>query len=87
MKIFGTFVGLFLLEREIQAFREPLAPSWRTAGAHSTMKKALDFSFIKLSVTGNRLWLRFCITEHNQKPSFLGLRPPLAENHLFKIII
>ena len=59
MKIFGTFVGLFLLEREIQAFREPLAPSWRTAGAHSTMKKAWDFSFIQPRVTGNRPWLGF----------------------------
>ena len=46
MKIFGTFVGLFLLEREIQAFREPLAPSWRTAGAHSTMKKTWDFAYL-----------------------------------------
>ena len=45
MKIFGSFVGLCLIDREIQGFREPLAPSWRAAGAHSTVKKEEDSIF------------------------------------------
>ena len=45
MKIFGSFVGLCLIDREIQGFREPLAPSWRAAGAHSTVRKEEDSIF------------------------------------------